>query len=190
MIKKIESIAAIIGALGGAFLIAYPSYANPGGGWSGGGSDGIGGYGGPEAEPCSNNSNYGRIDCAGVSWLKFDYVSVNGEFHDDYKYVPNGYGTDDDGGLPIGAACAKAGVGFYHLGINIKATSRIDNGFVNGSKIYGNLNDNWYNGDIDLAGVSEEKFHYTYRLHGYIRPLPHRKRTPFYRPSRRSSICR
>lgn len=166
MIKKIESIAAIIGALGGAFLIAYPSYANPGGGWSGGGSDGIGGYGGPEAEPCSNNSNYGRIDCAGVSWLKFDYVSVNGEFHDDYKYVPNGYGTDDDGGLPIGAACAKAGVGFYHLGINIKATSRIDNGFVNGSKIYGNLNDNWYNGDIDLAGVSEEKFHYTYRLHG------------------------
>lgn len=164
MKDKIKSIATIASAFGGALLIAHSSFANQG--WYGGGSDGLGGYGGPEATPCAGDAVAFRIDCSGVSWLKYNYVAKNG-FSGKYVFVPNG--GEQDSGKTIGAECAKPGVGFYHLGVNVKATSDLTKGLIGeGAKVYPGVG-NYVNTELGFYGIRETGTYaedYTYRFDG------------------------
>ena len=102
MKTKIKVIASC--AFGVSSIIGCSAMA-AGDGWSGTGSDSWDGVQQLSGVSCAND--YGaydyRIDCTGVSWLKYIADVENSEI----QVVPRGKGTEY--GTAIDAKCAKAG---------------------------------------------------------------------------------
>lgn len=126
-----------------------------GDGWSGTGSDNFGG-GNYQGTACGYNdgSNYYRIDCTGVSWLKYEPTEIQKREKHAVHLVPRGEGTKY-GETAISEKCAGS-EGFYHLGINFKAVRTVDDYFLNytqnGGKggFVGNLNKNFINDSEEM----------------------------------------
>lgn len=170
----------VIGALSVIATSIAASNVFAGGFVGTGGDSDFGGGGGGAG--CSGD--HARIDCQGVSWLKFNFVPASGKEGESYEFVPNGNYTTDgtvsyisQGGKAIGGECAKPGVGFYHLGINIDATGTFEyvkyvatfNEYGDTEGNYRNVFNNSYlnhNKAIGNSPYIEPEFKYTYRVNG------------------------
>ena len=166
MKTKIKVIASC--AFGVSSIIGCSAMA-AGDGWSGTGSDS---WGGAQQLGVSCDNAYRaydyRVDCTGVSWLKY-IPDVEGS---EIQVVPRGNGTEY--GTAIGAKCAKAGVGFYHLGINFQGVYTPDHYFWNYTSqpgaiggYVGALNSNFLNHSAsinDVYDIDIGTYEYTYRI--------------------------
>ena len=169
MKTKIKVIASC--AFGVSSIIGCSAMA-AGDGWSGTGSDSWDGVQQLSGVSCAND--YGaydyRIDCTGVSWLKYIADVENSEI----QVVPRGKGTEY--GTAIDAKCAKAG-GFYHLGINFQGVNTPDDYFYKYTSqtgaiggYVGPLSNTFINHSDSINSVYDidiGTFTYTYRIASY-----------------------
>ena len=167
MKTKIKVIASC--AFGVSSIIGCSAMA-AGDGWSGTGSDSWGGAKQLSGVSCDNayRAYDYRVDCTGVSWLKY-IPDVEGS---EIQVVPRGNGTEY--GTAIDTKCAKAGVGFYHLGINFQGVYTPDHYFYNYTSqpgaiggYVGALNSNFLNHSASINSVYDidiGTYEYTYRI--------------------------
>ena len=115
---------AIFASVLAALFIAPSAFADNG--WIGDGDFG-GSY--TSSNPYGNNAGCGyydnmyRIDCAGVSWMRYKYVGSNSQ-RNESLYLYNIANGDNSGRAEISTECAKDNIeGFWHLGVNVQAYS-------------------------------------------------------------------